>query len=197
MKIAFVAGATLLVAVSAAYAEPSAMAKACANDIRSVCSDVTPGGGKLRDCVKEHFSDLSSDCQIAIVKAAAVGRACKEDVKKLCADVKPGKGAIAECMHSHTAELSDDCKDAMAKAEGDENSVGISGTLPLPAPQVTQPKVTQQKSTGVALQTQSGIFVVPVLVDNAIKLNFAIDSGSAVVSIPADVVMTLIRMGKN
>jgi hypothetical protein len=109
-------GAALLMA-SAAEAAPSAMAKACAKDIKSVCADVKPGGGKLKACVKEHFSDLSTDCQIAIVKAAAVGRACKADAKKLCSDVKPGKGKIAECLQSHAADLSDGCKDAMAKAE--------------------------------------------------------------------------------
>ena len=110
-------GAAFLLTASAANAAPTAMAKACAKDIKSVCADVKPGGGALKACVKEHFSDLSADCQVAIVKAAAVGRACKGDAKKLCADVKPGKGAIAECLQSHSADLSDGCKDAMAKAE--------------------------------------------------------------------------------
>jgi Cysteine rich repeat len=67
--------------------------------------------------VKAHFSNLSADWQVAIVRAAAVGRACKADVKQFCADVKPGKGAIADCMKSHAADLSDGCKEAMANAE--------------------------------------------------------------------------------
>ena len=95
----------------------SALGKICAADIKAQCADVKPGGGKLKDCVKAHFSDLSVDCQVAIVRAAAVGRACKADVKQFCADVKPVKGAIADCMKSHTADISDGCKDAMAKAE--------------------------------------------------------------------------------
>jgi hypothetical protein len=77
---------------------------------------VKPGGGALKACVKERFSELSTDCQIAYVKAAAVGRACKADMKKFCADVKPGKGAKAECLKSHAGELSAGCKEAMAKA---------------------------------------------------------------------------------
>ena len=95
----------------------SALAKACAKDVKSVCADVKPGGGKLKACVKEHFSELSTDCQVAIVKAAAIGRACKADAKKLCSDVRPGKGHVAECLQSHTADLSDGCKEALAKAE--------------------------------------------------------------------------------
>jgi hypothetical protein len=109
--------AALFMTVSAADAAPSAMAKACAKDIKSVCADVKPGGGKLKACVKDHFSDLSTDCQIAIVKAAAVGRACKADMKQYCGEVKPGKGAKAECLKSHAPDLSDGCKDALAKAE--------------------------------------------------------------------------------
>ena len=114
--IAALAAAVLMTA-SAAEAAPSAMAKACAKDIKSVCADVKPGGGKLKACVKDHFSDLSTDCQVAIVKAAAVGRACKADMKQFCGDVKPGKGAKAECLKSHAADLSDGCKEALAKVE--------------------------------------------------------------------------------
>ena len=108
-------GAVLLMTHSAFAA--STLAKACAADIKAQCADVKPGGGRLKDCVKSHFSDLSADCQVAIVRAAAVAKACKADVKQFCADVKPTKGAIAGCMKEHTAEVSDSCKDAMAKAE--------------------------------------------------------------------------------
>ncbi len=108
--------AALVLSSSAGYAAPSAMAKACAKDIKSVCGDVKPGGGALKDCVKAHYNDLSPDCQVAIVRAAAVGKACKADAKQFCADSKSGKAAAA-CLQSHMAEVSDGCKDAVAKAE--------------------------------------------------------------------------------
>ncbi|HZZ61113.1 MAG TPA: cysteine rich repeat-containing protein [Roseiarcus sp.] len=110
-------GAALLFAGSAAHAAPSAIATACAKDVKSVCGAVKPGGGKLAACMKEHFSQLSTDCQIAMVKAAAVGRACKADMTKYCGDVKPGQGSKAQCLRSHSAVLSAGCKEAMAKAE--------------------------------------------------------------------------------
>ena len=100
---------------SGAHAAPSGLANACAKDVKSVCGDVKAGGGKLAACMKEHFSDLSTDCQIAYVKVAAVGRACKADMKKFCADVKPGQDAKAACLKSHATDLSEGCKDAMAK----------------------------------------------------------------------------------
>jgi Aspartyl protease len=43
---------------------------------------------------------------------------------------------------------------------------------------------------------QGGTFVIPVLINGQITLNFTIDSGAADVSIPADVVSTLIRTGQ-
>jgi hypothetical protein len=47
----------------------------------------------------------------------------------------------------------------------------------------------------IPLQEKGGTYVVPILINKAITLNFIIDSGSADVSIPADVVMTLVRTG--
>jgi predicted aspartyl protease len=47
----------------------------------------------------------------------------------------------------------------------------------------------------IPLQRNGGTYVVPVLINRAITLNFVIDSGATDVSIPADVVMTLIRTG--
>jgi hypothetical protein len=94
----------------------SAVVKACRTDIKAQCGDqMKKGGAALKDCMKTHFSDLSEDCQVAIIRAAAAGKACKVDAKKLCADAKPGNGA--ECLKSHAADLSDGCKEAMAKAQ--------------------------------------------------------------------------------
>ena len=95
----------------------STAAKACAADIKAQCADVMkPGGAPLKDCMQKHFSDLSEDCQVAIIRVAAVGKACKADAKKLCGDAKPGRGAMASCMRSHAADLSDGCKEALAKS---------------------------------------------------------------------------------
>ena len=86
--------AALLMTHSAFAASPAA--KACRADIKAQCGDeMKSGGSALKDCMKTHFSDLSEDCQVAIIRAAAVGKACKADEKKLCADVKPGKGSLA------------------------------------------------------------------------------------------------------
>jgi predicted aspartyl protease len=47
----------------------------------------------------------------------------------------------------------------------------------------------------IPLRMEGGVYVVPVLINNAITLNFTVHSGAADVSIPADVFMTLVRAG--
>src|SRR5215469_1681814 len=54
---------------------------------------------------------------------------------------------------------------------------------------------TGSATTVVRMQQEGGTYVVPVLINNAIKLDFVVDSGSADVSVPADVVLTLFRTG--
>jgi Aspartyl protease len=58
-----------------------------------------------------------------------------------------------------------------------------------------RPPTVTNNAEGVPLSVQGGTFVVPVLINGQITLNFTIDSGAADVSIPADVVSTLIRTG--
>jgi aspartyl protease family protein len=49
--------------------------------------------------------------------------------------------------------------------------------------------------TFVPLVPDGGTFTVPVTINGRLTLNFVVDSGAADVSIPADVVMTLVRTG--
>jgi clan AA aspartic protease (TIGR02281 family) len=47
----------------------------------------------------------------------------------------------------------------------------------------------------VKMVESGGIYHVPVVINGALKLDFIVDSGASYVSIPADVVRTLIRTG--
>jgi len=55
--------------------------------------------------------------------------------------------------------------------------------------------VSGESGTHVALIRDGGTYLVPVLINGVIPLNFTVDSGAADVSIPADVVLTLVRTG--
>ena len=55
--------------------------------------------------------------------------------------------------------------------------------------------ISDNASFGVSVKPHGGTFLVPVTINGEITLNFTIDSGASDVSIPADVVSTLIRTG--
>jgi predicted aspartyl protease len=80
-------------------------------------------------------------------------------------------------------------------------SGAVAGPLQNPSPQsqyVPNAGTSSQVSNGhseIALQKDGGTFAVPVTINDALTLNFAVDSGATDVSIPADVVLTLMRSG--
>jgi predicted aspartyl protease len=62
-------------------------------------------------------------------------------------------------------------------------------------PDLSLPQSASGVSISIPMKIDGGVFVVPVEINNAITLDFIIDSGASDVSIPADVVSTLIRTG--
>jgi predicted aspartyl protease len=66
---------------------------------------------------------------------------------------------------------------------------------PRAAPSRAEPPVTDARHTEVPVETRGGISVVPVRLNNALTLDFMIDSGASDVVIPADVILTLMRTG--
>jgi Cysteine rich repeat len=63
-----VIGFALAVAsISAANATPAQMVlNACKPDIRAFCSQVAPGGGRIKACMKAHLPELSEPCKEAL-----------------------------------------------------------------------------------------------------------------------------------
>jgi clan AA aspartic protease (TIGR02281 family) len=58
-----------------------------------------------------------------------------------------------------------------------------------------QSSIVNSKSIRVPLKRDSGTFGVPVEINSSMTLDFVVDSGATDVAVPADVFMTLIRMG--
>jgi hypothetical protein len=111
----FAVSTIMLLSATSGMAQSAAM-KACAGDVKSLCGGVQPGDGRVKACIKSHFSDVSAPCQAVLAKAAAISKACSADVKKVCADVRPGGGRIEACMKSRLSEVSDPCKDTVPQA---------------------------------------------------------------------------------
>jgi predicted aspartyl protease len=98
--------------------------------------------------------------------------------------VRPGKNAMAALRKIYR-----DYRDA----SGDTTTPsGYKAYVKAMKEMDEEPSATQIL---IPLQRQGGAFIIPVQINKAITLNFVVDSGAADVSIPADVVSTLIRTG--
>jgi hypothetical protein len=47
-------------------AGPGSLHKACRNDVKALCGSVQPGEGRIRNCMREHRTQLSNACKLAI-----------------------------------------------------------------------------------------------------------------------------------
>jgi hypothetical protein len=71
---------TLLIVLTAgmiptlAQAEPGAGRGACLRDIKTICAGVQPGGGRIRNCIREHRAELSQECKAAIAERLTARR---------------------------------------------------------------------------------------------------------------------------
>ena len=72
-KRVLTAGVILLLSASGATAQmrPGARAvlQACKPDIARFCSQVQPGQGRIKACMKEHLPELSEPCKEAMFQA--------------------------------------------------------------------------------------------------------------------------------
>ena len=46
-----------------------AVGKACKADVKKICAGITPGGGRIETCMKDHFADMSDACKEVISQA--------------------------------------------------------------------------------------------------------------------------------
>jgi predicted aspartyl protease len=74
---------------------------------------------------------------------------------------------------------------------GSTTPAPVVGNVAAAPPQIEGPS----GALAVPLRRSGGTLLVPVLINNAITLDFVVDSGAADVTIPADVVLTLMRIG--
>ena len=72
MKRILLAGVISLLTVSTAMAQTKgarAILVSCKPDIRAFCSEIAPGGGRIKACMKQHLHELSEPCKEALFQA--------------------------------------------------------------------------------------------------------------------------------
>lgn len=86
---------------------------ACNKDIKTFCTDVTPGSGQVLECLMANQNKLSSNCKhalFAIKKSEltdvktdfTLQNACKGMIKQFCPNIEPAK--LLNCLKVHKDE---------------------------------------------------------------------------------------------
>jgi hypothetical protein len=88
--------------------------RSCPVDLKSLCTGILPGGGRIPACMMSHLSDLSVSCSTELSRAAYVAKECEADEKRYCGAVRSGGGRIEACMRPHLGAVSDACRGALA-----------------------------------------------------------------------------------
>lgn len=127
LLLAFVCCLALAQVVSAASEQKGPIevfASGCETELKTYCSAVSPGEGRLLACLYAHEDKVSGRCEYAIYDAAVqlqqaitalayVANECRDDLESFCAEVKVGEGRVLECMEKNEAKLSQRCKQAI------------------------------------------------------------------------------------
>jgi len=125
-----------LFASAPAFAEQSLIDQlrdACGEEVRDLCTDISPGNGRLVACLYANENQLAPRCSYVLYQASPhlgdmiagltrMANACKADIESLCQDFQPGQGGIAKCLQLRKASVSAGCSEAIA-ASGIETKV--------------------------------------------------------------------------
>jgi hypothetical protein len=112
------------------HAQPfiDAVLKNCSKELKTYCSKVKQGEGRLAFCLFAHEDKLSPRCDSSVFYAAnelakilsaraAVVSVCEPDARRLCPGVKSGDGNILFCLNKAQKALSPGCNQAIADAK--------------------------------------------------------------------------------
>ncbi|MBT9292055.1 cysteine rich repeat-containing protein [Prosthecodimorpha staleyi] len=84
----------------------------CGADAARHCTGVTPGGGRLAQCLIERRAVLEPGCRSFLDRAKSAEltvMACAADARRLCPGVAPGGGRMIACLEGQRASVSPAC----------------------------------------------------------------------------------------
>lgn len=101
------------------------VATGCEAELKTYCSKVTFGEGRILACLYAHNDKISGKCEYALFDAAAqlerfiatlsyVVNECADDLKEYCGSVRAGQGRLAECLlEKNKGKISNRCNQAI------------------------------------------------------------------------------------
>ena len=159
-RVTLVGLIAIVLGASGAMGAEAPKGRPCQADIQKLCKDIKVGGGRVRDCLKSHASELSPGCKQMMDsnqgifaqdgagggarqrRAQGVLEACKADLDKHCKGIQPGGGRLRACLEKHSSELSDACKKSVSALPPEKKPAAPAGT---PAAAAKEPAKTPAK----------------------------------------------------
>ena len=96
----------------------------CTEEIRTLCANVQPGGGRILQCLKANEAKLSPACtgRVNELQAAVGGPlgACRDDWAALCYHPRAStdRQAMLQCLQANRAQVSAGCQKALQSVSG-------------------------------------------------------------------------------
>ncbi len=109
--------ATVTVLLSAAQPAPAQVAGPCSESVKRYCSGITPGGGRIKQCLDGHADELPLVCREWLgtmrVKADDMNRACFEEIAAFGNFDKPDQMRIVQCLEERYVNLKLNCREKL------------------------------------------------------------------------------------
>ena len=87
----------------------------CADTVNKYCKDVTPGGGRIIQCLNDHRDDQSLKCKDWIEAQTKslneLNAVCAKEIVTFCNFDSPDNIRIYRCLQNNYAGLPSDCTD--------------------------------------------------------------------------------------
>ena len=136
---------------------------ACAQEVSSFCSSVSPGEGRLLLCMQAHEDKLGRGCELALLETSrnigsAIRRverfadACWNDIQIYC---RTAAGSVTQCVVDNRSSLSPQCRAIVATTQAGSQMGQTQSGAGQVQPGPSQPGQTQQGQTQQG-QTQQG-----------------------------------------
>lgn len=100
----------------------TAQTRPCTEDIKTICGDVTKGGGRILRCYEERKDKFSAACrgwaETAKANAAVVKETCSKEIDARCNSEKGDPLEMLDCLQSNYVDLSTVCREKLNSFKG-------------------------------------------------------------------------------
>jgi hypothetical protein len=122
MLVAGVSAGVVLIMLSAPLPVVAQSINPCTEDMKTICGDITKGGGRLLRCYEERKDKISADCRAWVEGAKAnadvLKKACFKEIDARCNSEKGDPLEMLDCLQGNYIDLSMQCRERLNAFKG-------------------------------------------------------------------------------